>query len=382
MRFSPILTELGVYPFAALDAAKARARHHGTTLIDFGVGDPREGADAFIKDALIEALDEVAGYPRAAGLADHREAISGWIARRFGVEIDPEREVIPTLGAKEAIFGFAQIVIDPGAGKDTVVVTEPGYPVAARGARFAGARVVELPLRPELHYLADLDSVPSGTWDRTALLWLNYPNNPTGACAPLSLYEHAADLAERHDFLVASDEAYSELYFGAPPVSGLQASRRQRIVVFNSLSKRSSMTGYRAGFIASDAVVTDALKLYRPTVGTAPQEFVQRAAIAAWRDEAHVERTRERYRRKRDLLLEPLGARGFNNAGGDASMFLWLEPPGGEPADSVALRLLDQGIVVTPGGALGPSGEGHVRMALGPTEEECRQAAEILKEGA
>ena len=380
MRLSPILDELGVYPFAELDAAKARARSRGVDLIDFGIGDPREGVEPFIRDALIDALEGTAGYPRAAGLPVLREAISDWLSWRFDVKIDPDTEVIPTHGAKEAIFSFAQVVIDVAGGKDTVVVTEPGYPVAARGARFAGARVVELPLRRELSYAPDLDSFPAELWQRTAILWLNYPNNPTGACAPESLYVRAAALAREHDFLVASDEAYSELYFGEPPRSALQVADRSRMVVFNSLSKRSSMTGYRAGFIACNSAVADALRLYRPTTGTAPQEFVQHAAVAAWRDEAHVARARARYARKRDLLLDVLNSRGCENAGGDASMFLWIAPPSSNDADTLALRLLEHGIVVTPGSALGTSGASFVRFALVPTEDECERAAEILRE--
>lgn len=380
MRFSPVLEELGTYPFAALDEAKSRARAQGVQLIDFSIGDPREGAEPFIRDALIAALDRVAGYPRAAGLEELRAAIAAWVERRFDVALDPASEIVPTLGAKEAIFSFAQIVVDRGSGDELVVVTEPSYPVAARGARFAGADVIELPLRRDNDFLPDLASVSDAVWKRTTLLWLNYPNNPTGACAPLGLYEQAAELAAKHDFLVASDEAYSELYAGTPPTSALQLSDRDRVVVFNSLSKRSSMTGYRVGFIAASPTVTDAVRLYRPAIGTAPQEFVQRAAIAALGDEAHVARARERYARKRSLLRDAFGRSGFEDAGGDATMFLWLATPDGEAADQAALRLLQHGIVVTPGSALGDSGEGYVRVALVPTEEDCARAVEILEE--
>ncbi len=379
MRFSPVLSELGTYPFAALDQAKARARERGVELIDFSIGDPREGADTFIRDAMVEALDSVAGYPRAAGLPELRAAIRDWAARRFGVQVDADREIVPTLGAKEAIFSFAQIVIDPAGGKDLIVATEPGYPVAPRGARFAGAQVVELPLRRETGFLPDLDAVSAATWARTAILWLNYPNNPTGACAPLSLYEQAAELAEDHDFIVASDEAYTELYFAEAPRSALEIERRGRVVAFNSLSKRSSMTGYRAGFMICGPEVADAVKLYRPMIGAAPQEFVQRAAGAALADESHVEAARARYARKRLLMLDALAAGGFEDVGGPATMFLWLATPKGRADEQVALELLDHGIVVAPGSTLGTSGAGYVRFALVPTEEECARAVEILE---
>ena len=182
--------------------------------------------------------------------------------------------------------------------------------------------------------------------------------------------------------MIASDEAYSELWFeGMPPVSAIQARDRTRVVVFNSLSKRSSMTGYRSGFVAGPAEVIAALRKFRPTVGTAPQEFVQRAAIVAWNDEEHVERTRAAYREKRTLLLDLLSRKGIRLAGSAATMYLWVAVPAGETSESFALRLLEHGIVVAPGSYLGEAGEGYVRFALVPTIEECAAAVEIL-EGA
>jgi acetylornithine aminotransferase len=303
-----------------------------------------------------------------------------WVAQRFGVELSAESEVVPTLGVKEAIFSFAQIVLDPSRGKNVVVTTEPGYPVPERGARFAGAEVLQLPLLEENAFLPALESVDPAVWDRTAVVWVNYPNNPTAATAPRSLYEHLAALAEAHDFVVASDEAYSELWFDEPPISALQATDRSRLVVFNSLSKRSSMTGYRAGFVAGSREIVAALKLFRPSVGTAPQEFVQRAAVAAWEDERHVIEARERYARKRQILLDALGRGGYRVAGSRATMYLWVEVPGAERSESFASRLLaEHGIVVVPGSYLGPSGEGYVRLALVPSVEECQEAAAILE---
>ncbi len=321
------------------------------------------------------------GYPRSRGLPELREAIAAWAQRRFGAALDPEREIIPTLGSKEAIFSFAQVALDIDGGRDTVVTTEPGYPVAERGARFAGGEVVRLSLLERNRFLPDLDAVDASLWRRTAVVWLNYPNNPTAAVAPIGLYERLAELAGEHGFLIASDEAYSELWFdGDPPVSALQVADRSRVIVFNSLSKRSSMTGYRSGFVAGPTEVMDALRLYRPTVGTAPQEFVQRAAVAAWGDETHVEETRERYRRKRAILLPCFERKGWRVAGGAATMYLWIEIPSGESSDAVAHRLLEDGLVVAPGAYLGPSGEGYIRLALVPTEDDCRDAAAILEE--
>lgn len=380
MRLNPIVDEVGTYPFVRIEDAKRRAAAAGIRIIDFGVGDPREPTPPFIRQALADGIRETMGYPRAIGLPELREAIATWAARRFGVALDPEAEVIPTLGSKEAIFSLAQVVVDRNAGKDVVVTTEPGYPVADRGARFAGAEVVRLPLLERNGYLPDLAAVDDALWRRTAILWLNYPNNPTGACAPLDLYERAVDLAERHDFLVASDEAYSELYFDEPPASALQVERRERIVAVNSLSKRSSMTGYRSGFVAGSRPVLDALRSFRPWVGCAPQEFVQHAAVAAWGDEAHVADTRGRYARKRALFLDLLARKGLRVSGSEATMYLWVATPAGGSSEDFAVRLLERGVVVAPGAALGPSGEGYVRLALVPTESDCADACAILEE--
>jgi acetylornithine aminotransferase len=228
-------------------------------------------------------------------------------------------------------------------------------------------------------FLPDLDALDDDLLARTAILWLNYPNNPTAAVAPLDLYERAAELAGEHDFIVASDEAYSELWFAEPPPSALQVADTSNVVAFNTLSKRSSMTGYRSGFVAGADWVMDALRAYRPTVGTAPQEFVQRASIAAWGDERHVEEARDVYRRKRELLLGAFDELGWRVAGKDATMYLWVEAPAGESSEAFAERLLGHGIVVAPGAYLGPSGEGYVRFALVPTLEDCERAAAILR---
>jgi acetylornithine aminotransferase len=376
---SPVLTAQATYPFVRIEQAKREAAAAGVEIFDFGQGDPREPTDQLVRDALVDALPETRGYPKAEGLPELREAIAGWAARRFGVTLDPATEIVPTLGSKEAIFSFAQVVLDPEQGKDTVLVTEPGYPVPERGALFAGARVVHLPLVEERGFLPDLDALDDDLLGRTAILWLNYPNNPTAAVAPLALYERAAELAAEHDFLLASDEAYSELWFAEPPPSALQVPDTSNVVVFNTLSKRSSMTGYRSGFVAGAGWVMDALRAYRPTVGTAPQEFVQRASVAAWDDEQHVERARDVYRRKRELLLGAFDAAGWRVAGKDATMYLWVEAPQGESSELFAERLLRHGIVVAPGAYLGPSGEGYVRFALVPTVEDCERAAAILR---
>ena len=378
MPLSPVLSAQGTYPFVRIERTKREAAEAGIEILDFGQGDPREPTDPAIRQALVDGLRELMGYPKAEGLPELRAAIAGWFERRFGVAVDPDTDVLPTYGSKEAIFSFAQVAVDPSSGKDTVVVTDPGYPVPARGAAFAGARVESLPLLEENGFLPDLDAVED--WERIALFWVNYPNNPTGATAPLSFFEQLSELAVEHDFLLCSDEAYSELWFTAPPCSAFQVADRANVVVFQTLSKRSSMTGYRSGFVAASPELVSALKTYRPSTGAAPQEFVQRASIVAWSDEEHVSRTREAYRRKREVFLPVLERKGWRVAASEATMYLWVEVPGGESSESAAERLLAHGVVVAPGAYLGDAGEGYVRLALVPTLAECERAAGILEE--
>jgi acetylornithine aminotransferase len=379
MPISSILRDQPTYPFVRLNEAAAERRARGLEVIDFGMGDPREPTDPRIIEALRDGVRERMGYPAAAGLPELREAIADWVARRFGVTLDPDH-VVPTLGSKEAIFSFAQVIVDAASGKDIVLATEPGYPVYERGAQFAGARVQTLSLLERNGFLPDLDAVPAETWARTALVWVNYPNNPTCACAPRAFYEQLAEIARAYDVVLASDEAYTELWFDQPPVSALELPDLTNIAVFNTLSKRSSMTGYRSGFVAGDPAVIAALRHFRPSIGTAPQEFVQRASVVAWGDESHVEQARAAYARKRAIVLPALERNGIRVACAEATMYVWAATPAGESSEAFAGRLLDAGVLVAPGAFLGRSGEGYIRFALVPTEQECERAVELLDE--
>jgi succinyldiaminopimelate transaminase len=364
---------MAAYPFVRLEETRRRLVAQGVEVIDFGKGDPNEPTDPRIRQALVDAVPERAPYPLAAGLPELREAAARWCRRRFEVDLDPDTELVPTYGSKEAIFSLAQVLVDPASDKHVVAFGEPAYPVYERGALFAGAEVRTLPLLRESGFLPELGALD----DRTAIVWVNYPHNPTGAVAPLSFYEELAELAERLDFVIASDEAYSELWFDEPPPSALQVADRSRVIVFQTLSKRSSMTGYRSGFVAAPAEVIAALKAYRPTVGTAPQEFVQRASVVAWDDERHVEETRARYAAKRDVLLPVLAAVGWEVVASDATMYLWVAVA---DAEALVERLLERGVLVSPGSFFGPSGKGYIRFALVPTLDECERAAAILAE--
>jgi succinyldiaminopimelate transaminase len=381
MHLSPGIRGVDPYPFEQLDRRKAAALADGRALFDFGVGDPREVTAPFIRDALRDALGPISSYPRAAGLPELREAIAGWLDRRYGVSVDPGTQILPILGSKELVFSLAQAVIDPASGRDLVMVTSPGYTIPERGARFAGAEVVRLPLIEERGFLPDLDAVAVATWDRAALLWLNYPNNPTGAVAPLSFLHEAVERCRAHDVLLACDEAYSELWFepSGPPAGAVQLGNLANVLAINTLSKRSSMTGYRSGFAAGDPELISALKRLRPSVGVTPQEFVQRASIAAWSDETHVEETRERYAAKRRIFLDLFGRHGMRVAGSVATFYLWVSVPADTTSLAWAELLLeDAGVVVAPGSFFGPEGEGYVRMAMVPTLHDCERAAAAL----
>src|SRR3954449_10406232 len=237
---------MAVYPFTRLEEERRRLVAAGVDVIDFGKGDPNEPTDPMIREALVEALPERAPYPLAQGLPELRAAAADWLERRFGVSVDPDTEIVPTYGSKEAIFSLAQVL---DVGGQIVAFGEPAYPVYERGARFAGASGGTLPLRRGAGLPPDLGELD----DDVALVWVNYPHNPTGAVAPLAFYEELAERARAQGFWIASDEAYTELWFDKPPVSALQVEDRSRVIVFQTLSKRSSMTGYRSGFVAAPA---------------------------------------------------------------------------------------------------------------------------------
>jgi acetylornithine aminotransferase len=377
---NPILTGMPPYPFLRLDEARRRAIQGGLALIDFSVGDPHEATDPAIREALVGAVEERSRYPKAEGLPELKDAIAAWCLRRYGVQVDPGSEVMPTLGSKEAVFALPFIAVDPRSERRKVVVTEPGYPIPERAALLAGAEVVRLPLRESNAFLPDLDELSGPEWDRVAILWVNYPNNPTAATAPAAFYVELTERAERHGFLVASDEAYSEIYFGPRPSSALETADRSRTAVFNTQSKRSSMTGYRSGFLVGPPELIRGYRLWRPLAGVAIPEFIQRATIAALESEGHVERMRSLYAAKRELFLEFFAHKGVRVAGSAATFYLWCEVPGGEASQDFATRLLEKGVVVAPGAFFGAAGEGYFRIALVPTLHECQRAVEILED--
>lgn len=370
---------LKTYPFVRLMEAKQRAIEKGLRVIDMGMGDPNERTPAFLRERLFGSVPERMGYPPAAGLPTLRRAIAGWIRRRYGASLDPDLHVLPTNGSKEALYLIHQAVLDPGGPRRRILIPEPAYPVYRIATLFAGGEPTEVPLSWDDGFLPCWDRIPESVWRETAALWINTPHNPTGSAADLDFLRETAEIAKKHGVWILSDEPYSEIYFGDPPPGFLQVAT-DGVLVFNTLSKRSAMTGYRSGFIAGDKNLVESLRRVRPSQGVATPIFIQSVAEAAWCDDEHVQEQRELYARKREVLLPALEKAGLQVFPSDATFYLWAKVPVGYTSESFASRLLDKGLVITPGSAFGNAGEGYVRMALVPTLQECVDAASLIAE--
>ncbi len=370
---NPALGQIRKNLMVELDERRRALLAAGKRLFDFGLGDPREPTPPFVKEALAKGVPAVSQYPSPFGTAALRRAAAGYLQRRFGVALDAEAQVLACAGAKEAIFHLP-LAFAGDARRRKVVMPDPGYPTYEVGARLAGLEPVKVPLAAGRGFLLEPEDVGEETLRETLVFWLSYPHNPTGAVAPLDYLRRVGDAARRHGFVVASDECYADIYFGAPPASMLEA-QVENVVAIHSCSKRSGMTGYRSGFFAGDRDLVAALRELRSHPGVASPEFVAPAAAAAWSDDGHAAERREIFRRKRDRFLRFFAAHGLAADASEATLYLWVKVPGGETSASYARRLLEEGIVVAPGTAFG-AGEGYVRVALVPPLEECEAAVE------
>lgn len=374
MKRNPVLDELGTYPISALQEKARDMRARGEFVVDFSIGDPREPTPPFIPEALKAAVPAVSQYPTVPGLRELRKAVADYARRRFGVEVDPDTQVLPTAGSKEATFTTPLALITPGAGQ-AVVFGTPGYPIYERGARFAGADAVGIRLGGD--FVLRAGDIPADVWQRTAAVWCCSPHNPTGSITD------AADLAglvaacREHDALLLADECYCDLYEDEAPPSALQVAGPgfANVLSYLSCSKRSGMTGYRSGAMVGDARAISALRDLRSSVGVASPEFVQAAAVAAWSDDAHAAERRGIFAAKRAVLRRAFANLGYEVVGSRAGIYVWVAV-----GDDLAVteRLLDGGVVVSPGRIFGAGGEGFVRFALVPTLEETEQAVEVL----
>jgi succinyldiaminopimelate transaminase len=378
MKLNPVLAELGSYPIATIRERALARRQAGLPVIDFSIGDPREPTPEFIADALRNGVPEVSQYPTAAGRGALRDAVAAYVERRFGVVVDPGTQVLPTSGSKEAIFNTPFAFIDTKA-NDVVVYPSPGYPVYERGSLFAGAEVKPVVLGGD--FILRASDIPDDVWDRARLVWTCTPHNPSGS---VTSQEDLGELYRRcrqSGALLLSDECYSDTYednvYPDGPASVLQVADDDigGALVYLSLSKRSGMTGYRSGAIVGDAQAIAVLRSLRETTGTASPDFVQSAAIAAWSDDGHAADRRMLFTSKRRILERSFVELGMEIVASQAGLYLWVRV-----GDDLAVtdRLLDAGIVVSPGRLFGEGGEGFIRLALVPTLEECETAADAL----
>ena len=369
---NPVLAQLPAYPLARLDERRRELEERGTRLFDFGTGDPREPTDERIRQALMEGVPEVSQYPSAAGTKGLREAFTAFMRRRHGVTLDPDTEVLPAAGSKEAIFHAPLAFLHPSHERRGVAYGTPGYPVYERGTLFAGGEPLPVRLRKESSFLLSTGSLDPA---KTRALWINYPHNPTAATATRLYLEEVASFCHDNDVLLFSDECYNDVYSGDPPPSILEVTK-ERTLAFVSLSKRSGITGYRSAMMAGDPELVTALKKLRPSIGVASPRFIQEAATAAWNDDAHVKERNSVFAEKRALLLRFFEKAGFRWIPTNASLYLWVEVPEEYDGDDEAytLRLLEEGIIAAPGSSFGPGGEGYFRVALVPSLKECEEA--------
>ncbi|MHB8895335.1 MAG: LL-diaminopimelate aminotransferase [Candidatus Geothermincolia bacterium] len=383
MRCSRRLEQVPPYLFAEVDRKIAEKKAQGVDVISFGIGDP----DIQTPDAIVRRLCDEARkpenhrYPDYYGLSEFRRGCSEWLGKRFGVAMDPDCEVLPVMGSKEGIAHIALAVLDPG---DIALVPEPSYPVYAMGTLLAGAESYFLPLVPERGFLPDLASIPPEVLERAKLLWVNYPNNPTGAVAEIDFFEGAVEFCRANDLILAHDNAYSEITydgFVAPSLFEVPAAREVGIE-FHSLSKTFNMTGWRIGFVCGNRKVIEALGTVKTNIDSGVFNPVQLAAVEALRNcGPDVQRMVDLYTGRRNLLVDSLSGLGWQVEAPRGSIYIWLPVPEGFDSVSFSTHVLDRaGVFFTPGNAYGPSGEGFVRISLTQPDERIHEAVERLQE--
>ena len=392
---NPLLNKLQPYPFERLKQLFASVKPNANYApISLGIGEPRHATPELVLNALSGATKALSAYPATAGLPELRQACVNWMQRRYGVTLDAATQVLPVNGSREALFAFAQTVIDPTKAHATVVCPNPFYQIYEGAALLAGATPYYAPSDPQLNFNVNWDKVPQEVWRNTQLLFVCSPGNPTGAVMPLADWQKLFELSDQYGFVIASDECYSEIYFREePPLGGLEAAIQlgrtdfKNLVAFTSLSKRSNVPGMRSGFVAGDAAILKQFLLYRTYHGSAMSGMVQAASVAAWNDEAHVIANRAMYREK-FAAVTPMLAEVMEVRLPDAGFYLWAAVPekhGERDDQAFARELLSQyNVTVLPGSYLAREahgfnpGAGRIRMALVAETDECVQAAQRI----
>ena len=375
------LLQLPPYLFMEIDRLKAEVRAKGVDIIDLGVGDPDLPTPEHILKRLIEATQDPSNhrYPSYSGMNDFRKSVAAWYQRRFNVTLDPVEEVVTLIGSKEGIAHFPLAFINPG---DYALMTSPGYPVYFSGTLFAGGRSYFLPLRKENHFLPDLSQIPGEVVRQAKVLFINYPNNPTGAVSDRSFFEGVVAFAREHRIIVGHDAAYSEIaYDGYRPLSFLEVPGAKEVgLEFHSLSKTYNMTGWRIGFAVGNAQLIGGLSQVKSNIDSGAPQAIQWAGIEALEGpQSCLEEMRTVYRRRRDLMVRGLRQIGLSVASPQASFYLWVEVPKGYTSAQTTRHLLRQaGIVTTPGNGFGEPGEGYFRISLTVPQERLEEAVTRL----
>ena len=381
MRLANRIEKLPPYLFVEINKKIAAKRAQGVDVVSFGIGDPDLPTPAHILDRLNEASRVPANhrYPESDGLPEFRKAIAGWYHRRFGVTLDPDTEVLPLIGAKEGIAHMSLCFIDPG---DVALVPDPGYPVYSVGTLFAGGESHWMPLLEENGWLPDLDAIPEDVARKAKILWINYPNNPTGAVADLAFFDKVAAYAKRYDIAVCHDAPYTEIAFdGCRPPSFLQAAGALDVgMEFHSLSKSYNMTGWRVGMAVGNATMINALMRVKSNLDSGVPQAIQLAAIEALTGPQDcIEKNVAHYQRRRDKLVAALTRLGLRVIPPKASLYLWARVPEGFTSAEFAAKLIDEAaVVVTPGSGYGQYGEGYVRLSLTLPDEDLDKGVERL----
>ena len=376
------ISELPPYLFAEIDRKKRAALEKGVDLIDLGIGDP----DIPTPGRIIQALSQAAAkpvnhrYPSSAGMMAFRRAVADWYGRRFGVAVDPASEVVSLIGSKEGVANMAVAYVDPG---DVVLVPTPSYPVYEIGAKFNGGEVFFLPLRRENGFLPDLSSIPPEVLGRAKMLWLNYPNNPTGAVTDEGFFREAVEFARRNRIILCHDAAYTEVGFdGYRPPSLLQVEGAKEVAIeFHSLSKTFNMTGWRIGMAVGNRDLVGTLGRVKSNVDSGVFQPVQEAGILALEHaEEFLAPIREVYQERRDTVVDGFRRAGFELPAPRATFYVWLPVPQGWTSADFTARLLDEaGIVTTPGNGFGEPGEGFIRLTLCSPADRLQEAVERVQ---
>lgn len=380
MKLNPYLTQKREYLLFVYDEKAKQMKADGVDVINLTIGDPLDDTFPKVREKTIEALQGMTNsrYPKSRGESDYLASVAGWIKRNHNLDFDPASEILSCNGSKEAIF-HAAMLFDWSDGKE-IFIPSLSYPVYEASASLHGVPFRYLELKEENNFFPDLDVISEEDWKKCGMFWINSPHNPTTAIAGIDYFNKLIELAEKYDFMICADECYNDIYYTERPPSILDAKPTENWILFRSLSKRSHMTGYRCGAIVSrNKEIIAALARMRAPMGQGSPTFIQTGAAEAWKDDKHPEEFSVYYKKRKEILQEALESKGFKIFGGNASFYLWFSHPDIDKSEKILDLFLEQGMVITPGTAFGPDGEGYARLVFCVTEDVCLKTAERIK---